>query len=455
MEIPIYKRLSDYAERDHISFAMPGHKRGRGLPANIADSDTTELNRTLNLMDFEDETTKQANSLLARKYGADESFILTCGSTIGIHAMLAAVLAPGDTLLMGADCHMSVINACALFGYKVRTIPALIDGDFLIPDQLRNIEGILSARLGIGAVMISSPTYYGIGRDIEELARLCHSYRIPLIVDEAHGAHFPASKRFPKNATRLGADLAINSAHKTLNALTGAAYLHVRGSLIDRDRLKSAIHMLHSSSPSYIIAATADIARAELDERATDWERLCELCDGFKKRVSEKTYIRFLDNADPTRLVLNFGAYDTTGFEVLERLGEQYGIDAEMADIINVVFIASISNTSDDFFRLFTALNEITNELSVRHAGINLIQPPASGQLIDPQRAYYAKSFAARLENAVNRISAVTVTAYPPGVPIICAGETVQGAHITYIRYLQSIGAHITGLGKDGSICLI
>lgn len=447
MEAPIYSRLKKYFDSDKISFAMPGHKNGRGLNGDLLCCDVTELDSTLNLFS-DDETITQANSLLSAAYGSDKSYILTCGSTVGIQAMLAAVLSPGDTLLAASDCHMSVINTCAVCGYNLRLIPTSIDPDFFIPQQLADIERALNDLNDIRAVIVTSPTYYGICRDIERLADICHKRRIPLLVDEAHGAHFAASDRFPKNALRLGADACVNSAHKTLNALTGAAYLHVRSSLINRRRLNEAVRMFHTSSPSYVIAASADIARAEL-EMSGKWENLCDMCTGFRQRLEAVTYIRFLDNDDPTRLVLNFTAYDTTGFEVARQLSQKYGIDVEMADMVNIVLIATVSNTGDDFMTLFNALNDIVDSFSVRLKQIKFLQPPAQGTKIYPQKAFYSDSSQISLSAAAGRISASTVTAYPPGIPIICAGESISPQQIVYISYLKSIGASITGLEGD------
>ena len=169
MEAPIYSRLKKYFDSDKISFAMPGHKNGRGLNGDLLCCDVTELDSTLNLFS-DDETITQANSLLSAAYGSDKSYILTCGSTVGIQAMLAAVLSPGDTLLAASDCHMSVINTCAVCGYNLRLIPTSIDPEFFIPQQLADIERALNDLNDIRAVIVTSPTYYGICRDIERLA---------------------------------------------------------------------------------------------------------------------------------------------------------------------------------------------------------------------------------------------------------------------------------------------
>lgn len=447
METPIYSRLKKYHDSGRISFAMPGHKNGRGLRGDLLCCDVTELDATADLHNG-DETVKRANALLSKTYGSDESFILTCGSTAGIQSLLAAALTPGETLLAAADSHMSVINTCALCGYNLRLIPEKINSEFFIPDTMAEIDMALDALDDIRAVIITSPTYYGISRDIEKTAAACHRHGIPLIVDEAHGAHFVVSDRFPKTALERGADACVNSAHKTLGALTGAAYMHVKGNRLNRERLRAAAVMFQTSSPSYPIAASADIARAELAQ-GESWEGLCDMCTGFRQRLEGATYIRFLDNDDPTRLVMNFTAYDTTGFEVARILSDKYGIDVEASDMVNIVLIATPYNTGEDFMAIYNALNDIADGFSVRMSGIKLPQPPAISSLISPHSAFYANKRRVSPDKAINLVAAATVTAYPPGIPIICAGERITPQHMVYIRCLQSAGAKITGMEEN------
>lgn len=452
MSTPIYNRLNQYKNMSRVPFAMPGHKNGRGIKEDLFMLDVTELDKTLNLRAYDNEYIASAQKQLADLYGADESFIITCGATAGVQAMLSAVLTPGDTLLASADCHMSVINTCALCGFKLRFIPTGMDSESLITYDDGDIENILDLYDDAAALLITSPNYYGICRNVKRYAKACHDRGIPLLVDEAHGAHFAASGRFPKSAVCCGADAAVNSAHKTLNALTGAAYLHLSGNRINHDRIKAALGMFQTSSPSYPIAASADIARDEI-EKYNEWDRLIDICIRFRKEINERLFIRVVDNDDPTRLVLNFAIYDTTGFEVKDILSERYNIDAEMADMVNVVFIITPSNTKDDFDRLYNALKEISDVMGVRREPISILPPPERKDIITPQRAFYAVSQRLPIDKCFNRISSVTVTAYPPGIPIICAGEKITSNHILYIRHLKKRGAVFTGF--DGSTFIV
>lgn len=442
MNTPLYTRLLEYHAKSRISFAMPGHKNGRGLKSNLLECDVTELEETENLH-HPREFTAKSKKLLSKLFNSEESFIMTCGSTAGIQAMIAASLNPGQTLLAAANCHMSVINTCALLGIRLKFIPVRTDSDFLIPNGLEAIDKYIN---GADAVLITSPTYYGLCADIEAAAKICHKHKIPLLVDEAHGAHFAASKRFPMPAIMSGADAVCQSAHKTLNALTGAAFLHIKSKLINRGRLTKALSMFQTSSPSYVIAASADIARAELEKGG--WEEICGICDAFKKRLTQNTNIKILENDDCTRIVLGFGEYDATGFEIESRLSE-YKIDVEMADLLNIVLIVTPSNTAAELDALYDALIDIIKNLKKREKNIKILPPPVFEEVISPGKAFFSDTEKVLLDECAGRISAATVTAYPPGIPIIYMGAKITQSQLDYIRYLQEAGAEITGISDN------
>lgn len=443
MDTPLYTRLIAYHAQNRISFAMPGHKNGRGIEKNLLDCDVTELKTTENLH-HPHEYVNESKRLLSKLFNSDESYIMTCGSTAGIQAMLTASLKPGQTLLAACDCHMSVINTCALLGLKIKFIPKAMNMDFLIPSKLCSLEKYID---GADAVLITSPTYYGLCADIAEMAKICHAHKIPLLVDEAHGAHFVSSDRFPNSAIMLGADAVCQSAHKTLNALTGAAFLHIKSNLIDRERLQKSLAMFQTSSPSYVIASSADIARAELENGG--WDEICDICDDFKRKITNDTNIKILENDDCTRFVLCFGEYDTTGFEIDEILSDKYGIDIEMADLLNIVLIVTPSNTAADMQALYDALADITQHLEKRKENVKILPPPIFEDVISPQNAFFGDTKIIPLDNSIGEISAAAVTAYPPGIPIIYAGAKITENQLAYIKYLRQLGAEITGADDD------
>lgn len=432
MSAPLYEHLKKYINENRISFAMPGHKNGRGLKDDLVSLDVTELDATEDLHNPH-EHIKKSQALLSKLYGSDSSYILTGGSTAAIQCMICAAVSPGGTLLADSKCHMSVLNTCALLGINIRF--------FSVP----NLEGTLNE--DVDAVMITSPDYYGVCADVRKMAEECHKKNIPLLVDEAHGAHFAAEERLPETAVKY-ADAVCHSAHKTLNALNGAAYLHVNGSRINIGRLERALSMFQSSSPSYVIAASADTAREEI-ENGGGWRSVYDMCVAFRKRL-RKIDIKTLDNDDVTRIVLDFSDFELTGFMAEEILGEN-GIDVEMADLTRVVLIVTPSNTQEDLDALFEALGKIVKNTNRRRHTLEIAPPPECIETILPQKAFFAEWTEVDLKDAKGCVSCISVTPYPPGIPVIRMGETIRKEQIEYIEALTRAGAQIRGI-ENGKI---
>ncbi|MBQ3124468.1 MAG: aminotransferase class I/II-fold pyridoxal phosphate-dependent enzyme [Clostridia bacterium] len=433
METPIHTRLCDYHNENRTPFAMPGHKNMRGLDADLGVCDVTELSKTLNLMS-DDKTVTRANELLSKLYGSKSSFILTCGSTSCVQTMILSCVNPGDTLMVTSDCHISVINICAITGIKIKMVKDVTE---ISPD--------------IKAVFITSPNYYGVTKDIKAISELCHSADIPLMVDEAHGAHFTGRNGLPETAVRLGADMVCQSAHKTLNALTGAAYLHICSERVDINRIRRSMRAVHTTSPSYMIAASADIARATLE--TLDYTDIIKECNEFKDAIS-KTGIKVKKNDDPTRLVLDFSAFDTTGFAVAKELSEHFGIDVEMADLKNIVLIVTPYNRHSDFISLFHAIKEILSTKKPRTQDRILPEPPCISGVISPQDGWFKATQSVEPDCAVGRISAQTISVYPPGTAVVVTGERISEDAIRYIKAVIECGAEVTGI-SDGKIEVI
>lgn len=446
MSAPLYEHLIGYTAKNRISFAMPGHKNGRGLRNDILSVDVTELPVTENLHNPGKYVT-EAKRLLSKLYGSEESYILIGGSTAAIQAMICSAVKCGGTLLSAADCHISVINTCALLGINLKIFPKNIIDGFSVPDRTGTLKGYLTD--DVDAVIITSPNYYGICSDIKTIAKECHEKNIPLLVDEAHAAHFVADDSFPETAVKY-ADAVCQSAHKTLNAMNGAAYLHVNGLRIDRNRLEKALRMFQSTSPSYPVAVSADLAREEI-ENGKHWEKTYNMCMSFKKKIGD-TKILILNNDDATRIVLNFSEYGITGFDVEKKLSE-HGIDIEMADLNNIVLIVTPSNTQADMDILSKELIEIIDKSTGTLKKKKIQPPPVFDGKIFPQKAFYAKQRDTKIGNAAGKCSCSTVVAYPPGIPIIYMGETIRTEQIEYIKYIEKNGAEITGLA-DGKIAV-
>ncbi len=435
MNLPIYDKLKRYADANRIPFAMPGHKNGRGLEqlAVTAELDVTELDLTPDLI-HHDESVREAEKLLTELYGTRQSRILTTGSTAAIHAMLLSVMKPHDTLITNRTAHMSVINACAMYGWRVVLMPQEIDREFMTarPISPETVARAVKMYPDASAVIITSPSYYGTCADIAAIAKIVHTSGMPLLVDEAHGAAFIASARLPEPAHKLGADITCESAHKTLNALNGAAYLHIMND--KAERIDEAIAAVCSSSPSYPIAASADFARAALAEPDNGWDKYIDRCEELKSRLTANTPARFMQNDDPTRLVLTLASAGIGGKQLAAELAA-WGIDVEMSDDLSVVMIATPSNTPEDFSRLESAICDIYKKLgtsvpfTIQESDLFNTNEIV---LCEPHKAFYSRDVKVNADEAAGRISRRTVMAYPPGVPIAAMGEriTPEGAAV-------------------------
>lgn len=461
---PIYNALKKYSQADPLSFHMPGHKMGKGIPPellkDLAKMDLTEIYGMDNLHSPTGVIAK-AQELAAQAFGADSTYFLVNGSTSGIMAMIMTMCKPGGSIIVGRDCHKSVIAGMILGGIRPIYIKPEYNSSFGIPGSVRpeDIKGALEKNPLAKGVLITSPNYYGICSEIEEIAKITHSYDKILAVDEAHGAHLKFNPSLPKGALEAGADICVQSAHKTLSAFTQGSYLHVNSSRIDQDRLRFNLSMLQTSSPSYIIMAFLDVAR-ELMQRygKENLDKLLEHIkwleggiDGFEGfRILKDTDIE-KGSLDRTRLVINCSRLAVTGYDLEKKLRYQYGIQVEMSDIYNIVCIATAADNRRDFERLYGALGELDKnsspsvDLSLKHFREIKISPQ---QIMLGDIGKVNKSKVA-LKSAAGRVSLGIITPYPPGIPMVCPGELITKEIIDYITNIIALGGSVVGVGPN------
>ena len=422
---PMLRMLRDAQHR--VRLHMPGHK-GR-LPLEWMDSalDTTEIAPTDDLFS-PCSGIARAQELYAAACGAAQTIFLSGGSTSGMLAMLLYAAAPDGKVIMPRTAHHSAISASVWGGLEpVFVAPRLTrDGAlyYTTDDVLSAMERTPDAR----AVLITRPDYYGVCGALEPIARRCRRTGMLLCVDEAHGAHWPWQET-PQSAGRLGADLWIQSAHKTLPTLTGGAVLHAAAG-IDTGRLLRTLRMVHTSSPSFLILQTLDGARAMMDAQGS--ALLSEMRDrilAFWKTVKAAGYRDAHDawaadglECDPSRIVVDCAARRLTGWQAQEAL-TALGIDAEMADDRRLVFIPSIMDEAEWLEQAALALAQIPSG--------NAVFTDAPSLVAMPERAMCLREAALRpqekvaLHRAAGRIAAVSAGLYPPGVPLVTPGEVV------------------------------
>lgn len=459
---PLINALNNFIKEDRIIMHMPGHKRGKGFDddfkSNIINFDLTELPGLDNFHKPEG-VILESLEVLKKAFGSLKSFFLVNGSTSGIHASILSCFKRGDKVLVNRNCHISVIHALILFGIK----PVFVMPDYLeeynlsLPPDLNSWKKALNENPDAKGALVTTPDYYGICQPLSELSALLHEGEKILLVDEAHGAHFAFSEKLPETALEQGADICIQSFHKTLPALTQAAVLHIGSKRIDPEKVRRAISMITTTSPSYIVMASMDYAR-DFAERngAGAYENLINLLNGMKNKLTGMKNLRVVPDKingfkrDPTRIVVDTSLTDITGYELYNLLYNEYGIAAEMCDTFHVVFILTMADTLEDIERLSQALLKIDRKINKISRKISFNLPFGIGKCDIPDLHHYLNSSAEiPLINAEGCISAGVVTPYPPGIAVLCPGESITREHIDYLTELIEAGQDIHGLGTD------
>ncbi len=480
---PIYNYLRSYAEEKLNIFHMPGHKLGRGVPHELAQNllqlDVTEVEGTDNLHDPQG-IIKAAQIRAAMAFGADSTFFLVNGSTCGVLASIMSVCTRGQKLIVGRDSHRSVASGLILSGAEPVYVYPEFNEKFSIPGEItpESIENALRVNPDAAAVLITRPNYYGICCNLEKISSIVHAWGKILIVDEAHGAHLAFSDRLPQSALSAGADICIQSAHKTLPAVTQGAYLHVKGNRPDIDKLSFNLAMLQSSSPSYIIMSYLDIAREIMEREGRErLETLIDVNTGFAEELKKGGIYKVLQSAnvginsvqDPTRLVISVKGLGISGYSAEKLLRERLGTQVEMADFENIVLITTVADNRESMNKLLEALKELGTMKGLgyheREQGVStqiraVIREynnklVSGSQELPPWKAYSLEKEGIRLDSSVGRICADIVTPYPPGIPVLYPGEIISSLTVEYIRDIISAGGKVSGTGADDSIRVV
>ncbi len=482
-DTPLLDALCAQAGEGRVSFHMPGHAGGRGFSSTLLGAagrlDTTELVVTDDIH-LPTGPARKAMEQAALAFGAGRTFFLTTGSTCGLLAMVTVATAGGRPLLLPRTVHRSVLHAIALTGaeYRFLPLPPLHSGrsPFAPAAQPRpqDIRDALASDPSIGAILVTSPDYYGLCADLPAIAEVAHQAGVLLLVDEAHGAHLRfAPDLLPLCAMDAGADLCVQSAHKTLPALTQAALLHlsadaIRRGVLHQEAIQDAINLYETSSPSFLIAASIDAAREWMERQGgerihTLVKRIRSFGDSLPQGLRAVTsQVQPGDGLrqDPTRMVLDVSSTGIPGPVWLRALAERE-IDIEMADLWRLVCIPALDSGPEDFIRLRTALADILEQYPDRKAQSTAAQIIAvSGQdlarayAVPPERAAHPRRFLVEgergewtpLEESAGRVSTGSLVPYPPGIPLIWPGEIPDLDRIRLIRGLIASGIEVVGV---------
>lgn len=460
----LYKKLKDYQNTDHYPFHMPGHKRNMGEMCNPYNIDITEIEGFDDLHHAEG-ILKKCQERAAAIYGAEETHFLINGSTGGILSAIAGSVKRRGKIAVARNCHKSVyhgillneLDACYLYPEYVEEYG--INGGIFPED----VEKLLEQEKDIQAVVITSPTYEGVVSDVETIAKIVHSKKIPLIVDEAHGAHFYFHDKFPKGALQCGADIVINSVHKTLPAFTQTALIHMQGTLVNREKIRKYLGIYQTSSPSYIlmsgISRCMDIMERQGKELLEQLYR--QLCNFYKinnklEKIcvvtdSIKEYNSICD-FDISKLVISTKNTNITGRELQERLNRIYHLELEMSSVSYGLAMTTVGDTEEGFKRLETALLELDETLQENRYAKTLWKEKLSGKTVYKiGQAEELPQEQISIETCCNRISGEFVYMYPPGIPMLCPGELITKEIYLLLKEYRGAGITFQGLEDEKS----
>ena len=456
-------RLQEYGRSDYYPLHMPGHKRNLygQMPEDVIRMDITEIEGFDNLHQPEG-ILKELQEHAARLYGADQTFYLINGSTCGILSAVSAAVPAGGHILITRNCHKSVYHACYLRNLTISYLyPELIEGydicEAITPGQ---VEEALNRESDIDAVLIVSPTYEGRIADVEAIARVVHAKGIPLIVDEAHGAHLGFAEGFAQNSCRRGADLVIHSVHKTLPAMTQTALLHVNGELILRERLKRFLHIYQSSSPSYVLMASIENALRLVEKEGNRmfaefihrWEKMC-------RELSTMRHLTILspgEKQDPGKLLVSVQKTGLSGQQLYDMLLRDHQLQLEMAAPEFVLAMFSVGDNEDGFMRTTRAFLSIDGSLT--DGGEEPFPKPILGESAARRERALPLSVAWDMEQEWCALSGCTgrycgefINLYPPGTPRVVPGEVIDEEVVLWIEDCAEKGLQVQGVRYCGS----
>ncbi|MGI6423938.1 MAG: aminotransferase class I/II-fold pyridoxal phosphate-dependent enzyme [Tepidanaerobacteraceae bacterium] len=463
---PLFDAVKKYAEDATIRFHVPGHRGGRGIPEfrhfvgnNVLSIDVTSGILGLDTICNPMGVIHEAETLAAQAFGADHAHFLVNGTTSGIQAMILSVASPGDEIIIPRNAHRSVVGGLILSGVKPVYIKPVID-DYIgiamgiTPESVRRS---LVEHPNAKAVFVINPTYYGAASNLKEIVDICHSFGKPVIVDEAHGAHFGFHQDLPLSAMQAGADMSAASVHKLVGSMTQSSILLVKSDLIDDKKIKAVMNLTQTTSPSYPLLASLDVARKQIALHGTQMlDKTIKLCEKARKRLNNINGIYVMGHDvegtegcfayDPTKLAINVREIGLSGFEAEKLLRYRYRIQVELSDLYNILVAGAIGDSEESMNALVAAIEDFTQD----HGRENVVKmmydvPENQEMMVSPRLAFYSEKRVVPLEEAEGEISAEMLMAYPPGIPIICPGELITREVIDYIKTLNSEGCYLEG----------
>lgn len=455
-------KLEAYAGSGYYPFHMPGHKRNALPMPNPYTIDITEIEGFDNLH-YPEGILKEAQERAAQLYGAGQSFYLVNGSTCGLLAAVAAAVPQGKTILMARNAHRAAYHAACIRNLSAEYVyPGMTEFGIAGSIDPQEVKRQLEKNPEIRAVLVTSPTYEGVVSDIAAIAKTVHSYGIPLIVDEAHGAHFGFHKAFPQSAVRMGADIVVQSMHKVLPSLTQTALLHLNSSCISAKEIRKYLAIFETSSPSYVLMAGMEkCIRLLAGEGESLFAAYAGLLDEFYRRTEGLSRLHVMRRRDftegeiygldPSKLVLSVRDTGWSGALLYQKLLKAYRLQMELVSGFYVLGMTSILDRREGFQRLWQALWELDETIPAGKSGC--MEQQFIQQLYAPKEkcmefceAMDRKTEMVSFDEATGHISGCMVSLYPPGIPVLLPGERIDAAFLKNIRKCRKFRLNVQGI---------
>jgi len=471
---PMIEHIRDLRARGIVPYLSIGHRLGVAADPEIVallGRDLFESNTWVSAVEY-DVALHEAEALAADAWGADRSFYLVDGSSAGNHALFMAALRPGDEVIVSRDVHWSILVAIIISGATPVYVSPTLDQNHDVGAGVdaEAVRRAFAEHPNARLVVIVSPSWCGVASDLAAIAEVAHAHGAPMYVDEAWGPHFHFHPELPASAMASGADASVTSVHKILPAVSQGSVLHVRGSLIDQERLATSVRMMSTTSPMLPIVATLDAARRQMalggEQRLDEVIRLSrkaraaiDAIPGYS--VLSAARIGLPENRqDLTKFVIDAHHLGISGYDLEHRLNHEFAIGVESADWRGVVANLNQGDTDESAGAFVDALRAIA--ASVPAAPELLLNARATGtvlglpeQAMTPREAYFSPSRQVPLCDSAGEIAAELVTPYPPGIPVLAPGEVITAERIAYLEAVYARGAVNYGKRKDAGAASI
>lgn len=458
IKAPIVEALKNAYENPTYQFHIPGHTKGKAIFKDFRkligekalNIDTTDEFDNLGTLHPATGPIKEAQELAAEAFGAKKTFFLLNGSTAGNLALAMALTKKGDKVIVNRNCHRSVLTGMIISGAEpIWICPNRID-DWSIwgNTDAAQIEELINKNPDVSMVWITNPTYEGVVSDIKAISTVCKKHNIPLIVDEAHGCLWNFNKHLPETALKLGADAVVHSLHKTGGSMSQSSMLHIsKDSCLNVESVEKALKLLHTTSPSLMLLASLDAARANLQSKTGQilLERAVKNAKYLRTRLDSIQGLHQLkaDFGYKTDVTKVFIRIDGLSGKRLESILEiDFGIEVESASDIGVLILCNIGNKHSDFKYLADCLEKIA---ATNYQDIYYLEKRKHMPMLEPQikmslrEAFYAEKETIPKSEAIGRISAEVVAECPPGISILLPGELITEEHLPYLNDYETL----------------